>query len=129
MRQLMIRVFLVTALLAVSPAVGHGTAADEVPAATQCPVGQYNRDGTCIPLGKATDAEVRTYLIQRSIAAYSGSCPCPYNKDRAGRNCGRRSAYSRPGGERPLCYPDDISDALVLRMKERYPGESPIASH
>lgn len=50
----------------------------------------------------ATQAEIR-----RSIANYKGSCPCPYSVDRAGRKCGRRSAYSRPGGAQPLCYPSD----------------------
>lgn len=50
----------------------------------------------------ATQAE-----INRSIASYKGSCPCPYSVDRAGRKCGRRSAYSRAGGARPLCYPSD----------------------
>ena len=51
-----------------------------------------------------TDKEIKQILIQASIRSYSGSCPCPYNKDRAGRRCGGRSAYSRPGGASPLCY-------------------------
>lgn len=46
--------------------------------------------------------------IRQSIAAYSGNCPCPYSVDRAGRRCGARSAYSRPGGAAPLCYPADV---------------------
>ena len=45
--------------------------------------------------------------INRSIASYKGSCPCPYSIDRAGRRCGKRSAYSRAGGAQPLCYPED----------------------
>ena len=44
-------------------------------------------------------------IIQQSIASYSGSCPCPYHRDRAGRRCGKRSAWSRPGGYSPLCRP------------------------
>jgi hypothetical protein len=47
--------------------------------------------------------------IQESIRAYSGSCPCPYSVDRAGRRCGARSAYSKPGGRAPLCYPSDVA--------------------
>jgi hypothetical protein len=35
---------------------------------------------------------------------YTGSCDCPYDLDSAGRQCGARSAYSRPGGESPVCY-------------------------
>ncbi|TVR04079.1 MAG: hypothetical protein EA395_16650 [Phormidium sp. GEM2.Bin31] len=37
----------------------------------------------------------------------SGSCQCPYDTDKAGRSCGKRSAYSRPGGDSPRCYKDD----------------------
>lgn len=86
-----------------------------------CNVGHVERGNRCIVLGLATDEEVRRYLIQRSIAAYSGSCPCPYNRDRAGRRCGGRSAYSRPGGRSPLCYARDVSDEQVQRARERYP--------
>ena len=62
---------------------------------------------------RESDAQVRQRLIRQSIAAYSGSCPCPYNTDRAGRRCGARSAYDRPGGRAPLCYPEDVSRAQV----------------
>ncbi len=66
-----------------------------------------------------TDAEIRRILVSRSVARYSGSCPCPYNTDRAGRRCGGRSAYSRPGGASPLCYPGDVSDAAVEAYRDR----------
>ena len=56
-----------------------------------------------------SDAEIRQRIVRQSIAAYPGPCACPYNTDRAGRSCGRRSAYSRPGGYAPLCYPADVS--------------------
>jgi hypothetical protein len=46
--------------------------------------------------------------IRQSIAAYPGSCPCPYSTDRGGRRCGARSAHSRGGGRAPLCYPADV---------------------
>lgn len=58
-------------------------------------------------LSAQSDAEVQR-AIRQSIAAYSGSCPCPYSTDRAGRRCGARSAYNRPGGRAPLCYPADV---------------------
>lgn len=60
-----------------------------------------------------SDAEIRQRIVRQSIAAYPGPCACPYNTDRAGRSCGRRSAYSRPGGYAPLCYPADVSQAEV----------------
>jgi Bacterial SH3 domain len=52
-------------------------------------------------------------LMVQSQSRYSGSCPCPYYTDRAGRRCGRRSAYSRPGGASPLCYESDVSPAMI----------------
>ena len=60
-----------------------------------------------------TDDQVRQDMITASIASYKGSCPCPYSKDRAGHNCGARSAYSRPGGASPLCYAKDITQKMV----------------
>ena len=66
-----------------------------------------------------TDAEIRQILVRQSVARYSGSCACPYNTDRGGRRCGRRSAYSRPGGASPLCYPSDVTDAAVAAYRSR----------
>lgn len=83
-----------------------------------CSSGTVPRGNECVPLRSATDAEVRDYLIRRSIRSYSGNCPCPYNVDRAGRRCGGRSAYSRPGGAAPLCYPSDVSAAAVRRARQ-----------
>jgi len=60
-----------------------------------------------------SDAEIRQRIVRQSIAAYPGPCACPYNTDRAGRSCGRRSAYSRPGGYAPLCYPADVAQEEV----------------
>ena len=45
-----------------------------------------------------TDDAIAQRLIDDSIAAYSGNCPCPYNTARNGSRCGKRSAYNRPGG-------------------------------
>lgn len=43
----------------------------------------------------------------RSREPYEGSCECPYDYDSRGNLCGRRSAYSRPGGAEPICYESD----------------------
>ena len=75
--------------------------------------------GSAVRPSGPTDAEIRRILVRQSISAYSGSCPCPYNTDRAGRRCGRRSAYSRPGGASPLCYPGDVSDRAVATFRAR----------
>lgn len=66
---------------------------------------------------RETDDQVRERLIRQSLAVYPGNCPCPYNTDRAGRRCGGRSAYSRPGGRAPLCYPEDVSQDQVQRNR------------
>lgn len=70
----------------------------------------------------AQKTSARKTLIQRSIAAYSGSCPCPYNRDRGGRRCGKRSAWSRPGGYSPLCYDSDITEARLKTYFARNRG-------
>jgi hypothetical protein len=62
---------------------------------------------------RLSDAEIRQQMIKESIASYSGNCPCPYNRASNGSSCGKRSAYSRPGGASPLCYPDDISQKMI----------------
>lgn len=68
---------------------------------------------------RTSDGEIRQLIMRQSLAYYSGSCPCPYNVDRAGRRCGRRSAYSRPGGASPMCYPSDVSAAQVQAFRAR----------
>jgi len=68
---------------------------------------------------ETSDADIRRILVRQSISRYSGSGPCPYNTDRAGRRCGRRSAYSKPGGASPLCYPGDVSDTAVDAYRGR----------
>lgn len=85
-----------------------------------CNSGFIDRDSACVSLGVATDAEIRRYLIAQSIRSYSGSCACPYNRDRGGRRCGGRSAYSRGGGASPICYARDISDEQVALVRRMY---------
>jgi hypothetical protein len=72
---------------------------------------------------RPTDAQIRQILIDESIAAYSGNCPCPYSTMSNGRKCGRRSAYSRPGGEAPLCYAKDVTAEMVQAYREANPEE------
>jgi hypothetical protein len=83
-----------------------------------CNDGYAKRGQGCIPAAKATDVEIRDQLVARSIEAYSGSCPCPYNVDRGGRRCGARSAYSRPGGASPLCFATDVSDRMITEYRK-----------
>ena len=114
-RLIAVLVLLIPLLAATHPRRAAG--ADTVTARQECGRAEIRRGRACVPLRDATDAEIRRHLVQRSIRAYTGSCPCPDNTDRAGRRCGRRSAYSRPGGEAPLCYPSDVSDDAVRRAR------------
>jgi hypothetical protein len=75
------------------------------------------QSGPALARGGESDAAICQKIIQASIAEYPGNCPCPYNSDRAGRSCGRRSAYSRPGGYAPKCYPADVSEAEVRAFR------------
>ena len=70
-------------------------------------------------------ARARQEIISQSIANYSGNCPCPYNRDRANRRCGKRSAWSRPGGRSPICYESDVTrsrlTAYFARQGKNWP--------
>ena len=66
----------------------------------------------------ATDDKIKQIIIQQSIASYPGSCACPYSTMRNGRRCGRRSAYSKPGGYAPLCYKRDVPQQMVEQFKK-----------
>jgi hypothetical protein len=64
-----------------------------------------------------SDEQLRAAIIRLSIAAYPGNCPCPYNLDRRGHQCGKRSAYSRPNGREPICYPHDVTDEMIAKYR------------
>jgi hypothetical protein len=69
------------------------------------------------PAYAKTDAEIIKEIIAVSIAAYPGNCPCPYNLASNGSQCGKRSAYSKPGGYSPICYESDVTPAMVESYK------------
>jgi hypothetical protein len=45
-------------------------------------------------------------------------CPCPYDLDRRGNECGGRSAYSRPGGAAPVCYVEQSAQPTPVQPAE-----------
>jgi hypothetical protein len=69
-----------------------------------------------------TDAQVRQAIIKESIASYPGRCPCPYNIMSNGRACGGRSAYSRPGGYSPVCFPADVTAEMINEYRKVHGG-------
>ena len=56
-----------------------------------------------------SEAKSPEEMIKESITNYPGKCPCPYSIMSNGQKCGKRSAYSKPGGYEPLCYISDIT--------------------
>jgi hypothetical protein len=66
---------------------------------------------------KLSDEQITQEIIRKSIASYAGVCACPYSTMRNRRRCEGRSAYSRPGGRSPLCYPRDVTPEMVERYK------------
>lgn len=76
--------------------------------------------GASLAADTLTDVQVREQIVAESIAAYSGNCPCPYNVDRAGRNCGARSAWSRAGGYSPICYAREVTDDQVRQYRAKH---------
>jgi hypothetical protein len=77
---------------------------------------------------RLSDAQIKQLLIDESIAAYDGNCPCPYSRARNGSRCGKRSAYSREGGAAPLCYPADVTAAMVQAYRDEHSTSSPYES-
>jgi hypothetical protein len=65
------------------------------------------------------DSTIVQRIIAESIASYPSSCACPYNVDRGGRRCGKRSAYSKPGGYSPVCYAGDVSKSMMEAFANR----------
>ncbi len=76
--------------------------------------------GACAQDGKQgpPDDEIRRVLVERSISGYAGDCPCPETRAASGKRCGKNSAYSRAGSDRPLCYASNVSAAMIKRYRD-----------
>lgn len=69
-----------------------------------------------------TVAAIAALLVEESRRAYHARnrpCACPDDSMRNGRACGGRSAFSRPGGAAPLCYPADITAEMIKDYRAR----------
>lgn len=62
-------------------------------------------------------SEVIQRIIANSVRSYRGNCPCPYHTTASGRRCGGNSAYSRPGGASPICFEQDVTEAMIERFR------------
>ena len=68
---------------------------------------------------RLSDSQIRDLIVAESKTSYPGNCPCPENLDRAGRRCGARSAWSKPGGRTPICYAKEVSEEQVRQYRQR----------
>lgn len=95
---------------------------DEVPLPpSRPPRGEPSKVRENIELG-LTAAAIAAIIVQASRQAYYASgrpCACPDDTMRNGRRCGSRSAYSRPGGAAPLCYPSDVPAGMIEEYRRR----------
>jgi hypothetical protein len=68
-----------------------------------------------------TAAAIAAIIVQASREQYHATrpCACPDDRARNGSACGGRSAYSRPGGAAPLCYPSDVTAAMIDAYRQR----------
>jgi len=63
-----------------------------------------------------TEAAIVALIIAGSIAVYKAMgipCACPEDTMWNGRRCGGNSAWSRPGGYKPLCYVTDVTASMI----------------
>jgi SH3-like domain-containing protein len=67
---------------------------------------------------KMSPEDIIRLLMKASMAGYPGNCACPDYSAKNGSRCGRRSAYCRPGGWRPLCYPSDVTPQMIKAFRE-----------
>jgi hypothetical protein len=89
-------------------------------AATNPPAARpSNENRTTIVLTAATIAALIVAESRRAYYSTGHPCACPDDRMRNGRACGGRSAYSRPGGAAPLCYPTDVSEVMIKAYRER----------
>jgi len=67
-----------------------------------------------------TDGQVREQIVRTSVASYSGKCACPYSNDAHGNPCGARSAWSKPGGPKVLCFEHEVTDQQIGQFRQRH---------
>ncbi|QWE31582.1 hypothetical protein [Polynucleobacter sp. Adler-ghost] len=68
---------------------------------------------------KISDDEIKTVLIQQSIQAYGGECPCPYSKSPKGVQCGLNSAYSKIDRFTILCYSSNVTQKMIKEYRDK----------
>jgi len=70
------------------------------------------RQGLGFPMSRCDGWSCRT-----PSTATQATAPCPYNTMRNGARWGGRSAYSKPGGYTPKCFPSDVTAADIAKYR------------
>jgi hypothetical protein len=89
------------------------------PKPAEAPVPQSKTKETAAVLTAAAIAALIVAESRRAYHATGHPCACPNDAMRNGRACGSRSAYRRPGGAAPLCYPTDVTETMIKSYRER----------
>ena len=87
--------------------------------ASDKPARQDNKRKVEVALTAAAIAAIIVQASRNQYYATGRPCACPDDSMRNGRACGARSAYSRPGGASPLCYPSDVTAAMIEAYRQR----------
>jgi len=66
------------------------------------------------------DELVRELIVRDSVASYPSQCPCPYNNDAKGTPCGARSAWSKSGGKKLVCFSHEVTEEMLRDYRERH---------
>lgn len=73
------------------------------------------------PAHAQSRAQLAQEVVDASISGYQahyGNCPCPFNRAKNNSKCGKRSAWSKPGGQEPVCYVEEVTDVMIERYLE-----------
>jgi hypothetical protein len=81
--------------------------------ATASPPPPTNERREAAVLSAAAIAALMVAESRNRYYATGRPCACPDDRMRNGHACGGRSAYSRPGGAQPLCYPSDVPAEMI----------------
>jgi hypothetical protein len=69
-------------------------------------------------LQELSDDRLRERIMLDSVAPYHGSCACSYQTRPNGGTC--RGHIHPLRGHKPLCYPRDVTDAMLLDWRREH---------
>lgn len=64
--------------------------------------------------------QVKNFFILEFVSHYPGNYSCPYSSARKGSRCGGRSAWSRAGGDAPICFESEVSKEMNRTWRSQH---------